>query len=65
MVPINTMTQTRAAESTLVDRRSGCIYCPVFGLSPAGLDKARLAEQEEVGRERIRLWYVAATRARD
>jgi exodeoxyribonuclease-5 len=65
VVPINTMTQTRAAESTLVDRQSGCVYCPVFGLSPVGLDKARRAEQEEVGRERIRLWYVAATRARD
>lgn len=65
VIPINTMTQTRAVESTLVERRSGYIYCPVFGLSTAGLDKARRAEQEEVGRERIRLWYVAATRARD
>ncbi|WP_224079859.1 UvrD-helicase domain-containing protein [Cupriavidus laharis] len=65
VVPINTMTLTRAADSTLIDRATGYICCPVFGLEPVGLDAARDAEQEEVARERIRLWYVAATRARD
>jgi exodeoxyribonuclease-5 len=65
VVPINTMTLARPAEGTVIDRESGCIYCSVFGLAPTGLDTARGAEQEEVERERVRLWYVAATRARD
>ena len=31
---------------------------------PEGYETARQAEKEELDRERIRLWYVAATRAR-
>jgi len=65
VVPINTMTQVRAADSTVTDRATGHIYCPVFGVNPAGLDQARQAEQDELERERVRLWYVAATRARE
>ena len=40
-------------------------YCPVFGVKPTGYEAARDAEKAELDRERIRLWYVAATRARE
>ncbi|WP_420995211.1 UvrD-helicase domain-containing protein [Cupriavidus sp. 30B13] len=65
VVPVNTMTQVVAADSTVTDRASGHLYCPVYGLAPAGYDAVRDNEKAELERERIRLWYVAATRARE
>ncbi|MQV20288.1 AAA family ATPase [Sinorhizobium meliloti] len=65
VVPINTMTQLMAAESAVTDRASGRFYRPVFEVKPTGYDAARNAEKAELDRERMRLWYVAATRARD
>ena len=38
---------------------------PGFGVKPTGYEAARDAEKAELDRERIRLWYVAATRARE
>ena len=37
----------------------------MFGVKPTGYEAARDAEKAELDRERIRLWYVAATRARE
>lgn len=65
VVPINTMTGIMAPESAVTDRDSDTFYCPVFGVKPVGYDAARDAEKAELDRERIRLWYVAATRARE
>ncbi len=65
VVPINTMTQVVAADTAVTDRATGHLYCPVFGIKPAGYEAARNAEKAELERERIRLWYVAATRARE
>ena len=65
VVPINTMTQVRATETAVTDRASGRFYCPVFGVAPTGHEAARSDEGEELDRERVRLWYVAATRARE
>jgi ATP-dependent exoDNAse (exonuclease V) beta subunit len=65
VVPVNTMTQIMAPESAVIDRGSGRFYCPVFGVKPTGYEAARDAEKAELDRERIRLWYVAATRARE
>ena len=65
VVPVNTMTQVRALESAVTDRASGRFYCPVFGVEPTGYSAARDAEKAELDRERVRLWYVAATRARE
>ncbi len=65
VVPINTMTQIIAPESAVTERDSGRFYCPVFGVKPTGYEAARQAEKAELDRERIRLWYVAATRARE
>ncbi|AWN42587.1 UvrD-helicase domain-containing protein [Methylobacterium durans] len=65
VIPINTSTRTKSVSGALVDRASNCLYCPVFGVRPAGYDEALENEKREVGNERVRLWYVAATRARE
>ena len=65
VVPVNTMTQVRRPEGAVTDRISGRFYCPMFGVEPSGYKVARDAEQLELERERVRLWYVAATRARE
>lgn len=65
VVPINTMTKIMAPGSTIVDRETRRLFMPVFGVAPAGYTEARDAETAELDRERLRLWYVAATRARE
>lgn len=65
VVPINTMTAAMASKSDVVDRNTGIFYCPLFGVAPEGHAAAFEAEKAEIERERVRLWYVAATRARE
>ncbi|WP_306392533.1 UvrD-helicase domain-containing protein [Telluria beijingensis] len=65
VVPINTMTKTVAADSVFCERSRQRLCCPVFGVKPAGYVAAHEHEAAELGHERIRLWYVAATRARE
>jgi ATP-dependent exoDNAse (exonuclease V) beta subunit len=65
VIPVNTMTRVMVPESAVIDRENDRFYCPVFGVRPLGYDDARDAEKAELDRERIRLWYVAATRARE
>ena len=65
VVPINTMTQVRGADSAVTDRTSGRFFCRVLGVESTGSEDARDAEQAELDRERVRLWYVAITRARE
>ncbi len=65
VIPVNTMTGVVAGDSAIMDRETGTFYCPVLGVSPVGHEEARQAEKDELDRERIRLWYVAATRARE
>lgn len=65
VIPINTMTQIMSASGAIVDRHSDTLYCKVLKIAPAGYEAAMDKEKEELERERIRLWYVAATRARE
>ena len=65
VVPINTMTRVMAPGSAVTDRTSRRFYCPVFGVAPTGHEAARNDEGAEFDRERVRLWYVATTRARE
>lgn len=65
VVPVNTMTAIMAGESAVIDRQNDLFYCRVFGIAPVGYEETREAEKAEIDRERIRLWYVAATRARE
>jgi exodeoxyribonuclease-5 len=59
------MTQVMPPDVDVLDRETGQFYCPVLGVKPTGYDQAREAETAELERERVRLWYVAATRARE
>ncbi len=65
VIPVNTVTGVMVPDSAVIDRKTGTFYCPVLGVTPEGHEAARQAEKEELDRERIRLWYVAATRARE
>ncbi len=65
VIPINTMTGVMAPDSAVTDRETNTFYCKVLGVAPAGYEAAYQAEKEELDRERVRLWYVAATRARE
>lgn len=65
VVPINCMTKIMSPDATVVERNSGMLFMPVLGVKPAGYVQAHDAEKAELDRERIRLWYVAATRARE
>ncbi|WP_413434274.1 PD-(D/E)XK nuclease family protein [Rhizobium pisi] len=49
----------------MIDRLTDTFYCPILGVPPSGYDTVREAEKNELDRERVRLWYVAATRARE
>jgi ATP-dependent exoDNAse (exonuclease V) beta subunit len=65
VIPVNTMTSHSSKGSAIIDRQTNAFYCPVLGVAPAGYEDAQKAETEEQNRERVRLWYVAATRARE
>jgi ATP-dependent exoDNAse (exonuclease V) beta subunit len=65
VIPVNTMTGVIAPDSAVIDRQTDTFYCPVLGVPPDGYEAARQTEKDELDRERIRLWYVAATRARE
>jgi len=63
VIPINTMTAGMAVRDPIVDSETRRISMTVFGVAPAGYEDAKAAEIEERERERLRLWYVAATRS--
>lgn len=65
VIPVNTMTRVQSAEQVFVANDSGQLHCPVFGAVPACHEEARERENTQLEHERVRLWYVAATRARE
>jgi ATP-dependent exoDNAse (exonuclease V) beta subunit len=65
VVPINTMTSGNDVRDPIIDGDTKTIFLPIFGVAPAGYEDAKTAEVAERERERLRLWYVAATRARE
>ena len=65
VMPVNTMTRTMAADREVSDRGTGNLYFPVLGVAPSGHGPVFEREKEELNRERVRLWYVACTRARE
>jgi len=62
---INTMTGQMGLDQVIVDREKNVLHCPIFKIKPAGYDEAHDAEEEQTMRERVRLWYVATTRAKE
>ncbi|MDP9933495.1 UvrD-helicase domain-containing protein [Variovorax paradoxus] len=65
VVPINGATTTMAPSRDILSRDDNTLYCPILGVAPVGHEAALDAEKAELQRERVRLWYVAATRARE
>lgn len=65
VIPINTMTAVLRPDSAVVDHRTDTFFCPILGVAPEGHEEVLAAEKAELDRERVRLWYVAATRARE
>ena len=55
----------RPIKPEIIDRANRRLYVPLFDVAPEGYEVAHAAEKAEVARERVRLWYVAATRARE
>ncbi|KAA0078154.1 UvrD-helicase domain-containing protein [Tardiphaga sp. P9-11] len=65
VIPLN-MTGTPQPESGLAhDRSSNLFSIPVLGSDPPDYDGIKAKNVIESTRERVRLWYVATTRARD
>jgi len=65
VIPINMTGAPRGESGLMHDRRSNRFSIPVFGVEPADYGKIKDWNVDELARERVRLWYVAATRARD
>ena len=64
VVPINMGGQAKSSTHAALDE-AGRLHLPVFGQHGPGGEAVMQAERDERERERHRLWYVAATRARD
>ena len=64
VVPINMGGQIKPQTHAALDE-AGRLHLPVFGQHGPGGEAVMQAERDERERERHRMWYVAATRARD
>ncbi|MEH2539161.1 UvrD-helicase domain-containing protein [Bradyrhizobium sp. AZCC 1699] len=65
VIPVNMTGAPKFETGLMHDRRSGEFSTPVLGIEPAGYAQLKSWNEMELTRERVRLWYVAATRARD
>ena len=65
VIPINSMTEPYSSMNFLHRRWDDSVHFGIFGYDSRDYQMVREEEKEELRRERIRLWYVALTRARD
>jgi ATP-dependent exoDNAse (exonuclease V) beta subunit len=65
VIPINSTTSLWSDASFLYRRRDDSVHFRIFGFPSPDYDSVLQDEQGELARERVRLWYVALTRARD
>ena len=65
VIPINSTTKLWSDMSFLYRRRDDSVHFKIFDFPSPGYETVRQEGTEELRRERIRLWYVALTRARD
>jgi ATP-dependent exoDNAse (exonuclease V) beta subunit len=65
VIPINSTTTLRSDFSYVYRRRDDSVHFKVFGFPSPDYDNVVQVETDELRRERVRLWYVALTRARD
>ncbi len=65
VIPINSTTRPRSVSGILYGRRDDTIHFKTAYLSSPVYEEVRKEEERELLAERVRLWYVALTRARD
>lgn len=65
MIPINTTTGVQGTKGILYRRNDDTLHMKIAGIEPTSYTEVRAFEEQELERERVRLWYVACTRARD
>ena len=65
VIPINSTTKPWSDMGFLYRRRDDSVHFKVFGFPSLDYETVCQEETDELRRERIRLWYVALTRARD
>lgn len=65
VIPINSMTELWSEMQFLYRRSDDSVHFKVLGYPSQEYESVLQEEEEELCRERVRLWYVALTRARD
>jgi ATP-dependent exoDNAse (exonuclease V) beta subunit len=65
VIPINSMTTPNTDKEFIYRGSDDTIHFKVCGYPNLDYEEAVQQESQEIGRERVRLWYVALTRARD
>jgi ATP-dependent exoDNAse (exonuclease V) beta subunit len=65
VIPINMLTRPRGASGVLFDSRNQVLLCKYDPVRTPAYDALQTEENEQLRRERLRMWYVCCTRARD
>jgi len=65
VIPINSMTKLYSKDQFLYRRQDDSVHFEVLDFASPDYAAVKQAEAGELRRERVRLWYVALTRARD
>jgi len=65
VIPINSPTELYDDTSFLHRRSDDTVHFKLLDQAPADYDVVKIAERDQLRRERVRLWYVAITRACD
>ena len=65
VIPINSTTRPATQTQFLYRRRDDSVHFRIFDFPSPEYERVKVEENAELGYERVRLWYVALTRARD
>jgi exodeoxyribonuclease-5 len=65
VIPINMTGSPRRETSVMFSRSEATFSTRLLGIAPPAYNALQTLNDEEQARERVRLWYVATTRARD
>ena len=65
VIPINMTGSPRRETSVMFSRSEATFSTRLLGITPPAYNALQMLNDEEQARERVRLWYVATTRARD
>ena len=65
VIPINSTTKLYSKDQFLYRRQDDSVHFAVLDFASPDYPVVKQAEADELRRERVRLWYVALTRARD